>query len=98
MNRKERIEKRLSELFTSEISKSATAEVFDESHLHRGHAGARPEGETHYRIKLQMSPLNAQERLALHRHINKAMADEFESGLHALAIDIITDLSSNVKV
>ena len=28
----------------------AALTVTDESHLHAGHAGARPEGETHFRV------------------------------------------------
>ena len=27
-------------------------ELIDESHLHAGHVGARPEGETHFRLSI----------------------------------------------
>ena len=29
-------------------------EIVDESHLHAGHVGARPEGETHFRVKVDV--------------------------------------------
>jgi BolA protein len=61
-------------------------EIVDESHLHHGHAGARPEGETHYAVRIRSAALEGLSRLAKHRAINDALKAEFASGLHALAI------------
>ena len=64
-------------------------QVDDESHLHAGHSGARPEGETHYRITISAPSLAGKSRIEAHRAINDAMKKEFETGLHALAIKIV---------
>jgi len=61
-------------------------EIVDESHLHHGHAGAAPGGETHYSIRIQANALAGLSRVAKHRAINEALKAEFASGLHALAI------------
>jgi BolA protein len=62
-------------------------DIGDESHLHHGHAGAAPGGETHYSVKIRSPGLAAMTRLARHRAVNDALKDEFARGLHALHID-----------
>ncbi len=62
-------------------------EITDESELHRGHAGASPSGETHYRILIRAPAFAGLSRVARHRAVNGALAAEFETGLHALSID-----------
>jgi BolA protein len=62
-------------------------EITDESARHAGHAGARPEGETHYRVRIVSAALAGLSRVAAHRTVNTALAAEFAAGLHALAID-----------
>ena len=42
---KDTISNKLQAAFTPE-----SLEVVDESHLHEGHAGHRPSGETHFRV------------------------------------------------
>lgn len=61
--------------------------VIDESHLHEGHAGARPGGETHYRVKISAKAFQGTSLVARHRLINEALRDEFATGLHALSIE-----------
>ena len=36
----------------AEALKPARLDIVDESERHKGHAGARPEGETHFRIEV----------------------------------------------
>lgn len=62
-------------------------EVIDESHKHAGHAGARPEGETHFRVRIVAAAFADMTRVARHRAVTSALADEFDAGLHALSID-----------
>jgi BolA protein len=62
-------------------------EVLDESHQHLGHAGHRPEGETHYRIRIVAGSFAGKSRVDIHRLINALAAPEFATGLHALAIE-----------
>ena len=62
-------------------------EVIDESHLHAGHAGAREEGESHFRVEVVSAAFEGLNRIARQRLIYKALAEEMASDIHALAID-----------
>jgi BolA protein len=62
-------------------------DVIDESHHHAGHAGARPGGETHYRVRIIAGALKGKTRIERHRIINGLLANELKSGVHALAIE-----------
>lgn len=75
----------ISERLTSELAPVAL-EVIDESHLHAGHAGARPEGETHFRLDVVSASFEGKSRVQRHRIVNQALDDAFKRGLHALAI------------
>ena len=61
-------------------------DVTDESHLHEGHAGHRPGGETHFRIYIVSPAFEGKSRIERHRMINAALAKELEGSVHALAI------------
>ncbi|MGE0565988.1 MAG: BolA family protein [Pseudolabrys sp.] len=61
-------------------------DVQDESHLHKGHAGHRPGGQTHYRVYIVSDAFKGKSRLDRHRMINATLADELAGGVHALAI------------
>jgi BolA protein len=63
-------------------------EVIDESYRHKGHAGARPEGESHFRVRIAAASLTGT-RVMQHRAIMQALNDEIEAGLHALAIEVL---------
>jgi BolA family transcriptional regulator, general stress-responsive regulator len=82
MTAKERITRTLTDAF-----RPVTLEVVDESHLHKGHAGHRPEGETHFRIRIVAEVFGGKSRVEAHRMVNSALAGEFIGGLHALAIE-----------
>jgi BolA protein len=82
MAAKERITRTLTDAF-----RPTALEVVDESHLHKGHAGHRPEGESHFRIRIVAEAFRGKGRVEIHRLVNEALAGEFAGGLHALAID-----------
>ncbi|MBN9431618.1 MAG: BolA family transcriptional regulator [Bosea sp.] len=82
MDTRERIARRLEESLQPE-----TLDVIDESHLHKGHHGARPGGETHYRVRVTASAFKGKSRIEMHRMINALLADELAAGVHALAIE-----------
>jgi BolA protein len=63
-------------------------EVIDESSRHLGHAGSRPEGETHFRVRIS-SPALTGPRVAQHRAIMEALDAEIKGGVHALVIEVI---------
>jgi BolA protein len=81
MNTRERI----TELLTKTLAPERV-EVIDESHLHAGHAGSRPGGETHYRVRIVADVFRGKSRLDRHRMVNAVLADELAGGVHALAI------------
>lgn len=61
-------------------------EIVDESHLHAGHAGARPEGESHFRVTIVADQFRGLGRVLRQRLVYKALAAEMESDIHALAL------------
>jgi BolA family transcriptional regulator, general stress-responsive regulator len=81
MNTRDRITEQLTKAFAPE-----RVEVIDESHLHAGHAGSRPGGETHYRVRIVADVFRGKSRLDRHRMVNAALAGELAGGVHALAI------------
>jgi BolA family transcriptional regulator, general stress-responsive regulator len=60
--------------------------VSDESHQHRGHAGWREGGETHFRIDIVSAAFEGKSRVERHRLVNDTLREAFQRGLHALAI------------
>src|SRR5260221_10459603 len=61
-------------------------DVADESHLHEGHAGHRPGGETHFRVYIVSAAFEGKSRIERHRMINATLSGELAASVHALAI------------
>ena len=81
VNTKDTITNKLREAFTPE-----SLDVTDESHLHEGHAGHRPGGETHFRLYIVSTAFQGKSRIERHRMINATLASELADTVHALAI------------
>ena len=64
----------------------AALEVIDESHPHAGHSGSRPDGESHFRVKIVADAFRGKSRVEQHRMVNAALAEELKERVHALAI------------
>ncbi|HEX6141259.1 MAG TPA: BolA family protein [Geminicoccaceae bacterium] len=64
----------------------AELEVIDESHRHRGHAGARPEGESHFRVRIVATAFAGRGRLERQRMVYAALGELMRTDIHALAI------------
>ena len=75
------ITNKLREAFTPE-----SLDVVDESHLHEGHSGHRPGGETHFRVYIVSDAFEGKSRIERHRMINTTLAAELAGSVHALAI------------
>ncbi len=74
------------EKILTEALKPVEIQVVDQSHLHAGHAGARPGGETHFMVTV-ISPLfEGKSRVECHRMINGLLAELLQNQVHALAI------------
>ena len=61
-------------------------EVIDESHRHAGHAGAHPEGESHFRVIIVSDAFAGKPLVQRHRMVNETLADLLRKRVHALAI------------
>lgn len=66
----------------------STLEVVDESHLHEGHAGHRPGGNTHFRVTMKSPAFTGMSRVQMQRSVMSCLKDEFDQGLHALALHL----------
>ena len=80
---------RTADLITQKLTEAfapQSLKVEDESSRHEGHAGARPGGQTHYRIYIVSQAFQGKTRLERHRMINETLAGELKGGVHALAV------------
>ena len=81
MKTRDIITNKLREAFSPE-----SLDVTDESHLHEGHAGHRPGGQTHFRVNIVSPSFEGKSRVERHRMINATLASELAGSVHALAI------------
>ena len=82
-------------MIADQISEKLTAtfaplalEVIDESHLHEGHSGARPGGETHFRVKMTAAAFDGLSRLERQRAVLEVLSGELAGPVHALALKL----------
>lgn len=79
----------MTDIITNKLREAFTPEslrVIDESHLHEGHAGHRPSGETHFRVYIVSEAFKGKGRVDRHRMINAALSAELSGSVHALAV------------
>lgn len=77
------IEQKLSETYAP-----VQLQLTDESHLHEGHAGATPGGETHFRVHMVAAMFEGMSRIDRQRHVLTCLADELNGPVHALALKL----------
>jgi len=65
-------------------------EIRDESHRHVGHAGARPEGESHFHVEVVATIFFGESRLARQRRVYALLAEELAGPVHALGLTTLT--------
>ena len=65
-------------------------EIFDDSHEHAGHAGARESGGGHFQVFLVSQAFEGKNKVARHRMIYQAVGDLMPAKIHALAIQAYT--------
>ena len=83
MTMQERLQDKLTKAFAPD-----QLEVIDESEQHRGHGGWREGGETHFRVRMVSSEFTGQGRVARQRAVNKCLAEELATTVHALAMEL----------
>lgn len=81
MTMKDNITKKLTDAFAP-----TALTVTDESHLHEGHMGHRPGGETHFRVYIVSDAFEGKSRIDRHRMVNTVLAAELAGSVHALAV------------
>lgn len=65
-------------------------EIVDESHRHHGHAGANPEGESHFHIEIVSTAFEGKSAVARQRLVYGLLAEELRSRVHALSLNTLT--------
>ncbi|PQO23707.1 BolA family transcriptional regulator [Rhodobacteraceae bacterium WD3A24] len=67
-----------------------TLDVHDDSESHRGHAGWREGGETHFQVRIRAPAFKAMSRVQRHRAVHKALGRDLVGRIHALELKIET--------
>ena len=65
-------------------------DIEDESSKHRGHAGHREGGESHFRVAIVSAEFEGKNRVARQRLVYETLKAELDAGLHALALTTLT--------
>ncbi len=63
-------------------------EVRDDSEKHRGHAGWREGGETHFHVTIEAPVFKDMDRVARHRAVHAALGPDLTGRIHALSLTI----------
>lgn len=61
-------------------------EVVDDSERHRGHAGHREGGGTHFNVEIESAAFSGVTRVARQRQVYAALAEELAGQVHALSV------------
>jgi BolA protein len=80
-----RIERKLTQAFSPVV-----LEIRDDSHLHAGHAGQNPLGESHFSIHIVSPVFAGMSAVARHREIYRVLADELRERVHALSLQALS--------
>lgn len=72
-------------------------DVVNESALHAGHRSSPGTGESHFRVFIVSPRFQGLSRLARHRQVNAALADELAGPVHALALETFAPGESGAK-
>lgn len=64
--------------------------VEDESEAHRGHAGYREGGGTHFRVEITSDRFAGLSQIERHRLVYAILEDGLIAGIHALSLKVCT--------
>jgi BolA protein len=62
--------------------------IIDDSEAHRGHAGYKEGGESHFNVIIEDPVFEPMSRIARHRAIHEALGKDLVSRIHALALQV----------
>lgn len=74
---------------TAALSPTAL-EIVDDSHKHAGHAGANPEGESHFNVMVVAEIFEVKSRVERQRLVYQAISEEMSGRIHALALQTLS--------
>ncbi len=64
-------------------------EIEDQSERHRGHAGFREEGESHFRVVMVSAAFSGLSRIARERRVHDCLRDLLACPIHALSLRLL---------
>jgi len=62
--------------------------VEDDSEKHRGHAGYREGGESHFNVTVVTANFDGLSRIARHRAVHEALGSDLVGRIHALSLKL----------
>lgn len=71
--------------------------IVDDSAKHAGHAGARAEGETHFRVTIVAEAFVGESRVARQRRVYSQLETLMETRIHALQLKTFTPAEYHAK-
>ncbi len=84
-----RIQSAIKEKITAQLA-PASLEIIDDSDSHVGHAGAHPEGESHFKVIVVSDQFDGKNRVERQRMVYDAIKEEMSSHIHALELKTFT--------
>ena len=78
------------EQYLRESLRPTRLEIEDQSYRHAGHAGARPEGETHFHVIVVADVFTGKSRVERQRMVYDALKELMASRIHALSLATLT--------
>ena len=63
--------------------------IHDDSAKHKGHAGARPGGESHFTVVIQSQAFDGLSKVACQRLIYQVLREEIITDIHALSLKML---------
>jgi len=70
-------------------------EITDQSHLHKGHPGAR-DGRGHFHVRIVSQRFENQSKLNRHKQVYQALGDLMHTEIHALGINALTPVETKL--
>lgn len=84
-----RIQSAIKEKITAQLAPTSL-EVIDDSASHVGHAGAHPEGESHFKVIVVSDKFDGKNRVERQRMVFEVIKDEMSNHVHALELKTLT--------
>jgi len=83
----------VSQIMQKKLKTAFNPSVFkleDESHLHAGHAGANPQGESHFQLLIVSDVFEGVARVQRQRMVYDVLSEEMKGRVHALVMKTLT--------